>query len=89
MRGHTGRVGQEQNGAQGPLCADEGNVGTYSQRTIKDVNTALYTNLTASWPPQKGKQAGEKKGWKFRGSVRGYSFILTPLLTHCIEEKSA
>lgn len=52
--GHAGRLGQERK------------VGTYSQRTIKDVNTALYTNLTASSPPQKGKQAGEKKGWKFR-----------------------
>lgn len=39
---------------------------TYSQRTIKDVNTALYTNLAAPSPPQKGKQAGEKKAWKFR-----------------------
>ena len=33
--------------AQGLLGADEGNVGTYSQRTLKDVNTAVYTNLTA------------------------------------------
>lgn len=33
--------------AQALLSADEGNVGTYSQRTIKDVNTAVYTNLTA------------------------------------------
>lgn len=52
--GHAGGLGQEPK------------VGTYSQRTIKDVNTALYTNLTAPSPPQKGKQAGEKKGWKFR-----------------------
>lgn len=52
--GHAGRSGQEQK------------VGTYSQRTIKDVNTALYTNLRAPSPPQKGEQAGEKKGWKFR-----------------------
>lgn len=52
--GHASRLGQKQN------------VGTYSQRTIKDVNTALYTNLMVPSSPQKGKQVGKKKGWKFR-----------------------
>lgn len=56
-----------QAGWAGSLSADKGNTGTYSQRTIKDVNTALYTNLTAPSPPQKGEPAGEKKGWTFRG----------------------
>lgn len=49
--------------AQGLLSA--GNVGTYSQRTIKDVNTAVYTNLTAIATTER-KASRREKGWKFR-----------------------
>lgn len=66
-RGHGRGWAGVEGGARGLLCADQGDTGTYSQRTIKDVNTAFYANLTPSWPPQKGKQAGEKEGRKFRG----------------------
>lgn len=55
-------MGRSRKKAWGSLSADnEENVRTYSQRTIKDVNTAVYTNLTAPVPPQKGEQAGEKR----------------------------
>lgn len=87
-RGAQAGLDRSRMGAQGPLWADKGNIGTYSQRTIKDVNTAVYADLTAPWPPQKGKQAGEKDG-NSEGSVRGSDFIVMPLLTHCIEEKCA
>lgn len=53
-------------GEQGPPGADRGTRVTYSQRTSKDVNIALYINLTASPPPHR-ERAGEKKGQEFRG----------------------
>lgn len=57
---------------------------TYSQRTIKDVNIALYINLTAPSPPQRGTQAGEKRGWKLRArSVRRGQLWCQALLALC------
>lgn len=52
---------------QGLLSADKGNVGTYSQRTLKDVNTAVYTNLTAIATTE-GKQVGER-GMEIRSTL--------------------
>lgn len=36
-------------------------LGTYSQRTIKDVHTAGHTSLAAPGPPREGEQAGERR----------------------------
>lgn len=66
-RRHTGKEGRSRVEEQSPLSRlTKETWMTYSQRTIKDVNIALYINLTAPSPPEKGKQAGEKRGWKFR-----------------------
>lgn len=58
--------------------ADAGGVGTYSQRTIKDVNTAVYTNLTASPPPQKGEPAGEKRDGNSEGLLEVTAVLSAP-----------
>lgn len=76
--GGAGRAGRARRKAQGWRSANERNVGTYSQRTIKDVNTAVYTNLTASPPPQRGKQAGEKRDEDSEGLLEVTAVLSAP-----------
>lgn len=59
---------------------------TYSQRTIKDVNIALYINLAAPSAPQTGKRAGEK-GVEIQSTLLEVgSLALTPCWPSALEK---
>lgn len=78
-KGHTGRGREEQTGRAGPgIEADKGNMETYSQRAIKDVNIALYINLRCHRHHRKESKQERRGDGNSEQLLEAGSFSVTP-----------